>query len=328
MKPKKELILIFLVAFFIPLILYVSFETFLYSKSQPQKQNMVQTLEEKIKLKSKPVSLLFVGDIMLDRTIRKDGEQYGYANLFSCLKEEFSKHDAVIGNLEGTITNFNSVSRDASYQAPESFRFTFDIEAVRALKDLGLSTVSLANNHIRDFGDEGIRQTVENASTINLGIFGDPRKNISQRFLIQKIGDTTFAFIPYNQFFGTKEQTFEDLKNTQSISDVQIIFAHWGDEYVPTRADIKELGKSFVSNGADLVIGAHPHVIQEHEVYKGVPIYYSLGNFIFDQYFQEDVQNGMGVTVIFENKKISTTTEMYFKSTRHKGTCMEKPPVP
>jgi poly-gamma-glutamate synthesis protein (capsule biosynthesis protein) len=238
------------------------------------------------------------------------------------------KRRAVIGNLEGTVTNFESVSRDASYQAPESFRFTFDIKGVQALKDIGLSIVSLANNHIRDFGDEGIRQTIENTNKLGLHTFGDLRKNISQRFLIQKIGDTTFAFIPYNQFFGTKEQTFEDLKNTQSISDIQIIFAHWGDEYVAVRADIRSLAKSFVDNGADLIIGAHPHIIQEYEIYEGVPIYYSLGNFIFDQYFQEDVQKGMGVNVLFENKKISTTTEIYFKNTRHKGTCMEKPPVP
>lgn len=321
MFAKKEFTLIFIFSFLIVFILYFS----LYSE-KPQKISIKEVVSElkKEEPPQDPIQLFFVGDIMLDRTIRKDGELYGYNKLFSCLEKDFSTYDRVIGNLEGTITNFTSVSRDASYESPESFRFTFDIKAVETLKDLGLTTVSLGNNHIKDFGNEGIQQTISNINELEINYFGDPRKE-SVKYFIDTIHDTKIAFIPYNQFFGTKEQVFEDLKTTQDISDIQIIFAHWGDEYTPARSDIKILAHQFADAGADLIIGAHPHVIQEKEVYKNVPIYYSLGNFIFDQYWEESVREGLGVQVEIKNKKIKILGEKKFESTRHKGTCAKAP---
>lgn len=276
---------------------------------------------------SKPISLLFVGDIMLDRSIRKDGELYGYENIFACLEEEFKKHDEVIGNLEGTITSNKSVSRDAEYLSPESYRFTFDKKSVEKLRNIGLSIVSIGNNHIRDFGNDGITQTIQSGSEINLDIFGDPRTS-SQRYIIKNIEGNRVAFIVYNQFFGTVNQTLEDLEVAKKTSDIQIIFTHWGDEYLPVREDIKTLAHNFVDKGADLIIGTHPHVIQENEKYKDIEIFYSLGNFIFDQYWEEAVRNGLLVTVLIEDKKIISTQKIFSESIRHKGTCLKTPPTP
>jgi poly-gamma-glutamate synthesis protein (capsule biosynthesis protein) len=320
---KKEYFIILLFSIGIPLCTY-PIASYYFSKNNTDEISPLPIIQKEKKTKSEPVSLLFVGDIMLDRTIRKDGELYGYSNLFSCLEEEFSKYDGVIGNLEGTISTFESVSRDAPYEAPESFRFTFDPNAVRALYTIGLSIVSLANNHIRDFGNEGISQTIEHSSKMGLKTFGDPRVNM-QRYHIKTFKNTRIAFIPYNQFFGTAEQTYADLKTTESLSDVQIIFAHWGDEYVSARMAIKNLAHSFVDAGADLVIGAHPHIIQEKEIYKNVPVYYSLGNFIFDQYWEESVKTGLAVAISMEDKNISIQKELETESIRHKGTCFKKP---
>lgn len=275
---------------------------------------------------SKPTSLLFVGDIMLDRTIRKDGELYGYENIFACLEEEFKKYDEVIGNLEGTITSNKSVSRDAEYLSPESYRFTFDKKAVESLKNIGLSIVSIGNNHIRDFGNDGIIQTIQAGFDLELDIFGDPRTS-SQGYIIKNIKGNRVAFIAYNQFFGTVNQTFEDLEAAKKASDIQIIFTHWGDEYVPVRGGIKTLAHNFVDKGADLIIGTHPHVIQENETYKGVEIFYSLGNFIFDQYWEEAVRNGLLVNVSIEDKKIISTQKIFSESIRHKGTCLKTSPT-
>jgi poly-gamma-glutamate capsule biosynthesis protein CapA/YwtB (metallophosphatase superfamily) len=72
-----------------------------------------------------------------------------------------------------------------------------------------------------------------------------------------------------------------------------------------------------------LIIGAHPHVIQEEEMYKSVPIYYSLGNFIFDQYWEESVRNGLGVHITIQDKKIVDRERVLFENTRHKGTCVK-----
>lgn len=322
MKVKREYIFIVLTFFLIPLGIYIGFSFF-----QKEKPNQVttETFEnQKQAPVLEPISFLFVGDIMLDRTIKKDGEAYGYDSLFSCLKKEFEGYDEVIGNLEGTVTNFESVSRDAAYESPQSFRFTFDPKALQSLADIGLSTVSLANNHIRDFGEEGIMQTLENTERMNVATFGNPQKG-KVRYLLKEIKGTTFTFIPYNQFFGTPEQTLEDLTSVREISDMQIIFAHWGDEYTPARTDIKNLAHSFVQNGADLIIGAHPHVIQESEIYQGVPIYYSLGNFIFDQYWEPAVREGLAVSFKIQNNKIIDTQEKKFESRRHAGTCKKAP---
>lgn len=325
MSRKKEYLIILLFSIGIPLCGYFIASSY-FSENYSEEISILNFTQKENKKESEPISFLFVGDIMLDRTIRKDGEVYGYSNLFSCLEEEFSKYDAVIGNLEGTITNFESVSKNASYESPQSFRFTFDPRAVQALKDIGLSIVSIANNHIRDFGDEGIAQTIKHASEMNLKTFGDPRLN-SQRYTIENFKDIKIAFIPYNEFFGTKEQTYSDLKSTENISDIQIIFAHWGDEYTSPRTDIKNLAHSFVDNGADLIIGAHPHIIQESEVYENVSIYYSLGNFIFDQYWEEKVKTGLTVSVEIKDKKILITKESKTENVRHKGTCFKNPPL-
>lgn len=323
MVRKKEYLFIFIMTFVFTFLLYFFISTHLESSNKKIIEEVASEFKEKKPIE-KAIRLFFVGDIMLDRTIRKDGELYGYQTLFVCLKKDLSGYDRVIGNLEGTITNFASISKGAAYEAPESFRFTFDIKAVEALKNIGLTTVSLANNHIKDFGNEGVQQTVSNLNELEINYFGDPRKE-SVRYFIDTIHDTKIAFIPYNQFFGTKEHVFEDLKTTQDISDIQIIFAHWGDEYMSARPDIKILAHQFADAGADLIIGAHPHVIQEKEVYKDTPIYYSLGNFIFDQYWEESVRTGLGVQVEIKNKKIKIISEQKFESTRHKGTCAKAP---
>lgn len=321
MSAKAEFIFILCIAIGFPVLTYPLAYSF-FQKPNPESMEDVMYVPVAHEEISKPVSLLFIGDIMLDRTIRKNGEVQGYSNLFSCLKEEFAKHDAVIGNLEGTVTDFESVSRDAPYEAPESFRFTFDIDAVRALTDIGLSIVSIGNNHIRDYGDDGIAQTLEKTRELGLVTFGDPRPN-GRGYAIETIGKTKVAFIAYNQFFGTQEQTIEDLRQSEPLSDLQIIFSHWGDEYVPARSDTKAFARRLVDQGADLIIGTHPHVIQEKEMYKDAWIYYSLGNFIFDQYWEEAVSTGLAVNVIIEKDRIKELNESKVKSRRNAGSCFE-----
>lgn len=78
---------------------------------------------------------------------------------------------------------------------------------------------------------------------------------------------------------------------------------HWGEEYSTKPNELqKKLAHSFIDAGADMVIGAHPHVVQTNEIYKGKHIYYSLGNYIFDQWFRPEVKKGLGVEVSFSKK--------------------------
>jgi poly-gamma-glutamate synthesis protein (capsule biosynthesis protein) len=322
MNPKVEFIVIVSLSFFIPVAGYIFASSYIEERFYSP-ETIAQYIYDNSRPDPEPIKLLFVGDIMLDRTLRKDGEQQGYAELFSCLPDMFAGYDEVIGNLEGTVTEYRSVSRDAPYEAPESFRFTFDPGAVRVLVDAGLGVVSLANNHIRDFGNDGIAQTVANAEHMGLVTFGDPRPD-AKRYVVHEVEGTRIAFVPYNQFMGTAEQTLADLAQSSAESDMQVVFPHWGDEYVPARADTKQLARKFVDAGADLIIGAHPHVIQESETYNGTPIYYSLGNFIFDQYWEPAVSTGMMVEIEMLDGKIVNQKEILVESKRHSGTCLKQ----
>ena len=96
------------------------------------------------------------------------------------------------------------------------------------------------------------------------------------------------------------------------MSDYTVVYTHWGDEYelIPNGGQI-DLAHQFVDSGADIVIGTHPHVIQSKEVYKGAYIYYSLGNFIFDQYFNEDVRCGAVITFNLDEEGIISVEEEF-----------------
>jgi poly-gamma-glutamate synthesis protein (capsule biosynthesis protein) len=103
-----------------------------------------------------------------------------------------------------------------------------------------------------------------------------------------------------------------DIKIADQNSDQVIIFSHWGNEYEqkPTDQDIS-LAHSFIDHGADLVIGAHPHVIQSKEIYQGKYIYYSLGNFVFDQYFDDEVRCGLVLSFDLDKTKIVKVKEEF-----------------
>ncbi|MDQ5951053.1 MAG: hypothetical protein QG639_330, partial [Patescibacteria group bacterium] len=118
----------------------------------------------------------------------------------------------------------------------------------------------------------------------------------------------TLGFINYNQFItGGEEQAFQDLANIRDDVDYLIVYTHWGNEYVQENQVLIDLAHRFVDAGADLIIGSHPHVITGHETYKDAHIYYSLGNFIFDQYFDAEVKKGLVVLATIHPKTKETS---------------------
>jgi len=106
------------------------------------------------------------------------------------------------------------------------------------------------------------------------------------------------------------------------------VYTHWGVEYSPATDSEKKLAHEFIDAGAEIVIGSHPHVVQEHEVYKGKNIYYSLGNLIFDQYFSDAVDHGLTLQVpiagslipagVLEAKLPGSSVPVYFIAERHR----------
>jgi len=243
------------------------------------------------------MKILFLGDLMLDRYIGQMAEKHqDPCYNFSLIKDFLKSYDLVIVNNEGTITGKDSISRDTTPEQREHFRFTFSPEVLRCYLENNIKMVSLGNNHILDFGKEGLEETIRNLDSHSINYFGNPLDNEQNAREIEVPGEK-LALVAYNQFFGLNiDEVISQIRELRSKGVEVIVFCHWGEEYKNNSNEKqKDLARKFIDAGAGAVIGSHPHVIQEEERYKGRPIFYSLGNFIFDQYFSKESMKGMGV---------------------------------
>jgi poly-gamma-glutamate synthesis protein (capsule biosynthesis protein) len=167
--------------------------------------------------------------------------------------------------------------------------------------------MTLANNHTYDHGKEAYNNTREALKNIGLGVGGNPLTLSSDEVLYHTIDGVKVAIVPINATFGPPipEQFMKVLAEAAEKSDVQVVSIHWGTEYefVATNEQ-RALARALVDAGADAIIGHHPHVIQNIEEYRGAPIFYSLGNCVFDQYWNTDVQEGLAVALSFMGNEI------------------------
>ncbi|MEX0895496.1 MAG: CapA family protein [Patescibacteria group bacterium] len=260
-----------------------------------------------------PIQVIFTGDVMLDRNIRTYAETAGYQALIGeQLQAVLLGADLVVPNFEGPITENASVSQGSVVGSPNNFRFTFSPDSVTFLEAFNMQLVNLGNNHMNDFGAAGRQSTLTYLDAAAIASFGhtDPEGN-QQRWHIENFEHGSIGFVNYNQFVpGGREAAFADLADITPQADFVVVVTHWGNEYQqePNLA-LEELAHAMVDAGADLIIGTHQHVIANHEVYQGAEIYYSLGNFVFDQYFSPAVQEGLIVTAAFDFDTATITTE-------------------
>jgi poly-gamma-glutamate synthesis protein (capsule biosynthesis protein) len=257
----------------------------------------------------KTVTLIFGGDMIFDRSIRTAMRKRGNDFPLAPLKDLFAKSDLVVANLEGPITENVSKSEGSVIGSRENYFFTFDPSVAEALKDAGVSMVNLGNNHILNFGEDGVAQTKKYLEEAGIGYFGAPT-DTGNRYWIREVNGMQIAFVNYNQFVSNgKEKALADIAEAKSKSDFVVLYTHWGKEYVPALQSVKDLAHEFVSAGADLIIGSHPHVVQEHEIYHEKTIYYSLGNLVFDQYDSEETKNGLLVRASIDVKTKAVSIE-------------------
>jgi poly-gamma-glutamate synthesis protein (capsule biosynthesis protein) len=250
------------------------------------------------------VTMQFFGDIMLDRHVAlnmsKDGLNYVFANLSGQEDRFFMGANMYIANLEGPFA-------PARVQTSKSIAFRFDPALVTQLKSYGFDAFNLANNHSYDMGKQNVAFTRELLQKNEFGYFGDEYHQGSEYtyFAGQEQGlPFTVAFIGLNATEG--EMDMQKVK--QAVGDAKrkskfvVVNIHWGEEYKRnSNAKQQNIAHQLVDWGADAIIGHHPHVIQEAEVYKDKFIFYSLGNFIFDQYFSKETQEGISVGLILED---------------------------
>ncbi|MCK9418274.1 MAG: CapA family protein [Nitrospirae bacterium] len=238
------------------------------------------------------ITIAAVGDLMLggraEPMLNDFGPDYPFAEVMPFL----SNADVAVGNLESAISTRGI--------AVENKKFTLRAGpiAAQALKKAGIRVVTLANNHSMDFGPLALRDTLtvlDENDILHTGAGMDLDDARSPAFL--KVKGRTIAFLSYSltfplEFFasagrpgtapGYDDFVRADIEKARSSADLVVVSFHWGAELMTAAKDYQvELGRKAIDWGADLVLGHHPHVLQELEVYQGRIIAYSLGNFVF-----------------------------------------------
>ncbi len=275
---------------------------------------------------AEPATLLFVGDIMLSRKIgaimaEKNDWTYPFLEIKNVLKEA----DLVVGNLEGPIS-----SRGTKLGSIYSFRA--DPRAVAGLSSAPVGVVSLANNHVWDYGREALSETLDILKTAGIDYIGAGVDYVeAHQPVIRDVKGTKIAFLGYTNLvpvgitgeksapvvaFLDLKQVVPDIARAKELADLVVVSFHWGDEYeTKHNRSQEEIAHTVIDAGADLVIGHHPHVGQEIEEYHGGYIAYSLGNFVFDQNFSADTRTGLILEVTLKNKKIDQVESQRIKFT-------------
>lgn len=250
------------------------------------------------------VKLLFVGDMMFDRYIRKMSEANGDDFIFSCIDDELARADLVVGNLEGPITPYSSVSKGTKIGSPDNYRFTFASTTAKLLTRHHIQLVNLGNNHISNFGLSGIASTQAYLKQASVAYFGGLRGNAPVHRTT--ISGVDLSFVNYNEFGGdTVDTVVREIGDERALGRTVIVYAHWGEEYVEPPERVRVVARRLAEAGASLIVGSHPHVVQTHEMIGDVPVYYSLGNFVFDQYWDESVSTGLMLSVRIQKDAVA-----------------------
>ncbi len=243
------------------------------------------------------VKILFLGDMMFDRGVRANVNRSGFAYVFGESTTTLAAHDLVVANLEGPITSSSSKTMKNGVAVP-GFEFTFPTGTAKALHDAGIDIVSLANNHTYNFGAAGLAETRNLLANAGVSYFGSP---LNASFIATStcINSICIGIVGWHEFARANNNLIlAAIKELRPKVDYLVVFPHWGIEYETTpTAEQRLFAHQWIDQGADAVIGAHPHVVETIEQYRGKPIFYSLGNFIFDQYFSFETTHGIGVSV-------------------------------
>lgn len=214
-----------------------------------------------------------VGDLGLGRFITstaRDKSDFSWS--FQKISSWLLSHDFNIANLESPII------KDCPKGVTGTFTFCGDPQFLFYLKTNKL-VLNLANNHILNYGVDGLSQTKNFLTENNIIYFPE--------FTTKTINGISFGFLGYDFITYPKllpETLVDDVKKYNDSVDWLVVSIHWGNEYLPAAETWRvSLARQLVDAGADIIHGHHPHVWQSYEIYKEKPIFYSFGNFIFDQ---------------------------------------------
>lgn len=237
-----------------------------------------------------------VGDMMLGRSITNKGSKNNYKNMFSGVSDLWKDSDYVAGNLECVL-----LDNASDYEKNDKeIHINAETKTANVLKENGFTLVSLANNHLADFKAKGVVNTLDTLDKVGLKHVGAGR-NLTEaaEYDIQEINGVKIATIAVSDIipkdFAARDSkagilTTKTLKYYQAVKDASekadlvIANIHWGVEYGMTETEAQQqLARNLINWGVEVVIGSHPHVLQPVEKYGDGIIFYSMGNFVFDQ---------------------------------------------
>jgi len=247
------------------------------------------------------IRMVFVGDVML-----ADGP----GRLIRSGKDPFRHVAAVLKDADLTIGNLECVIASSGKPETKPYIFRAPKQSLRLLKKY-FSAVSLANNHSGDFGKGAFIEMLQLLEQHQISYFGGGRNlRAAHQAYIQEIHGKRIAVLGYNGFFPRSFEALEDapgiawldedmvvaaIRHTKQTLGVDflIVYPHWGWEYQKLASSRqRQMARLMIDAGADAVVGGHPHVTQDIEVYQGKPIFYSLGNFVFDGFSDRDTRTG------------------------------------
>lgn len=235
------------------------------------------------------IKISFIGDCVLgddpsfsyatfSQKVAEVNKQYEY--FFSGVASILKNDDYTVANLEGPLFDLLQGENLTDYEAEKRWTFSGESANAQILLAGSVEAVNIANNHLPfDYGDTGYDRTIETLEKYGIKFFGE------DKVLIKNIKGVRVGFISINNIKG--EARTEDLKklldylSDQNV-DIKVVNMHAGNEYEEMfNQKQQELAHFAIDEGADIVIGHHPHILQGIEMYKGKPIAYSLGNFVF-----------------------------------------------
>ena len=227
----------------------------------------------------------------------------------------------VIKSADIAVANFENPAPDKPRFHASGTVFSADPRFIDGLADAGIDYVSLANNHIRDAGGAGLLQTIANVTRRGIAVSGAGKNLAAARTpAILEAGGVKVAILGYDAIAASYHATASRIGSAPLTAayvkadvaaaraagaDLVIVYPHWGTEYDPTPfANQKKLAEMVIDNGADMVIGNHAHWAAAMEIYKGKPIWYALGNFVFDQTWSEPTMEGITLELTFRGKEL------------------------
>lgn len=244
---------------------------------------------------SKTVEIILGGDVMLGRSVMaKSMDEVDFTYPFLKIADTLKNSDLTFVNLE------NPIIENCPKVYVNTMTFCGLPQLLEGVKIAGIDIVSLANNHSYNYGQKGVEETQVHLKNANIAYVG------LDNLVIRKIKDTKFGSLGFEYIdHGPSEEDLKLISNSKKQVDILIIGIHWGSEYkAEPNVNQREWAKKIVSAGADVIAGHHPHWVQSIEYIDEKPVYYSLGNLVFDQMWSEETRKGLVMKLTFKDKKL------------------------